>query len=131
MKKTHLLSLVILLVAFFQSCNSNSQSSNTVQNIDQAEMLKLMKDPNVVVLDVRTPMEVSGGFIDGATLFIDFYSSDFKTQIAKLDKSKKYIIYCHAGGRSAEAADQLIKKGFKNVFNLEGGISSWTGKTKR
>jgi rhodanese-related sulfurtransferase len=131
MKKTHLLSLVILLVAFFQSCNSNSQSANAVQNIDQAEMLKLMKDPNVVVLDVRTPMEVSGGYIDGATLFIDFYSSDFKTQIAKLDKSKKYIVYCHAGGRSAEAADLLIKKGFKNIYNLEGGFSSWTGKTKR
>lgn len=131
MKKVHFLSTIILFVAFFQSCNSNSQSANAVQNIDQAEMLKLMKDPNVVVLDVRTPMEVSGGYIDGATLFIDFYSSDFKTQIAKLDKSKKYIVYCHAGGRSAEAADLLIKKGFKNIYNLEGGFSSWTGKKKR
>jgi phage shock protein E len=130
MKKSHVLTLLIVLVALFQSCNSNSQSS-TVQNIDQAEFQKLAKDPNTIIIDVRTDMEVQGGYIDGTTVFIDFYSSDFKTQIAKLDKSKKYIVYCHAGGRSAEAAEIMIKKGFKHVYNLEGGFSGWTGKVKR
>jgi len=131
MKKSHVFTLLIVLVALFQSCNSNSQSSAAVQDIDQAELQKLAKDPNTIIIDVRTDMEVQGGYIDGTTLFIDFYGSDFKAKIGALDKSKKYIVYCHAGGRSAEAAEIMIKKGFKHVYNLEGGFSAWTGKVKR
>ncbi len=131
MKKVHFLSTIILFVAFFQSCNSNSQSAAAVQDIDQAQLQKMAKDPNTIIIDVRTDMEVQGGYIDGTTLFIDFYASDFKAKVAALDKSKKYIVYCHAGGRSAEAAEIMIKKGFKHVYNLEGGFSGWTGKVKR
>jgi rhodanese-related sulfurtransferase len=131
MKKSHVFTLLIVLVALFQSCNSNSQSAAAVQDIDQAELQKLAKDPNTIIIDVRTDMEVQGGYIDGTTLFFDFYGSDFKAKIGALDKSKKYIVYCHAGGRSAEAAEIMIKKGFKHVYNLEGGFSAWTGKVKR
>ena len=131
MKKSRVFTLLVVLVALFQSCNSNSQSAAAVQDIDQAELQKMAKDPNTIIIDVRTDMEVQGGYIDGTTLFIDFYASDFKAKVAALDKSKKYIVYCHAGGRSAEAAEIMIKKGFKHVNNLEGGFSGWTGKVKR
>ena len=104
MKKSRVFTLLVVLVALFQSCNSNSQSAAAVQDIDQAELQKMAKDPNTIIIDVRTDMEVQGGYIDGTTLFIDFYASDFKAKVAALDKSKKYIVYCHAGGRSAEAA---------------------------
>ena len=80
---------------------------------------------------MRTPGEVSEGYIDGATLFIDYNGSNFDSKISKLDKSKSYIIYCHSGGRSARAFELMASKGFKKLYNLEGGISGWTGVIKK
>jgi rhodanese-related sulfurtransferase len=80
---------------------------------------------------VRTPGEVSEGYIDGATLFIDYNGSNFESKISKLDKSKSYVIYCRSGGRSARASELMASKGFKKLYNLEGGISNWTGTIKK
>lgn len=79
---------------------------------------------NSVVLDVRTPEEFAKGHIPGAKL-IDFKAADFTAQIEKLDKSKRYLVHCAAGGRSAKAAEQMVKLGFPNVVNLDGGMKAW------
>ncbi len=79
---------------------------------------------NSVVLDVRTPEEFAKGHIPGAKL-IDFKATDFTAQIEKLDKSKRYLVHCAAGGRSAKAAEQMVKLGFPNVVNLDGGMKAW------
>jgi rhodanese-related sulfurtransferase len=130
MKNTFLLSFGILFLTLINSCIGNSQIQG-VKNIKQAEFQKLAKDPNTVIIDVRTPGEVSEGYIDGATLFIDYNGSNFESKISKLDKSKSYIIYCHSGGRSARASELMASKGFKKLYNLEGGISGWTGVIKK
>jgi rhodanese-related sulfurtransferase len=124
------LSFGILFLTLINSCIGNSQIQG-VKNIKQAEFQKLAKDPNTVIIDVRTPGEVSEGYIDGATLFIDYNGSNFESKISKLDKSKSYIIYCHSGGRSARASELMASKGFKKLYNLEGGISGWTGVIKK
>ena len=79
---------------------------------------------NAVVLDVRTPEEFAKGHIPGAKL-IDFKASDFTARIEKLDKSKRYLVHCAVGGRSAKAAEQMVKLGFPNVVNLDGGMKAW------
>jgi len=81
-----------------------------------------MEDRQLV--DVRTPDEYNGGKIDDAQN-IDFYEADFKTQIAKLDKSKPVFVYCHSGGRSGKAAKMMKGMGFKEVYDLKGGYSGW------
>lgn len=131
MKNKFLLSFAILLVALFQSCNSNSQVAKGVKNVNQTEFKKLVKDENTVIIDVRTPAEVSQGHIDGATLFIDYNGNNFESKIDKLDKSKSYIVYCRSGGRSANASALMAEKGFKKVYNLEGGISNYSGALKK
>lgn len=130
MKNTFLLSFGILFLTLINSCTGNSQIQG-VKNIKQAEFQKLAKDPYTVIIDVRTPGEVSEGYIDGATLFIDYNGSNFDSKISKLDKSKSYIIYCRSGGRSARASELMASKGFKKLYNLEGGISGWTGVIKK
>jgi rhodanese-related sulfurtransferase len=130
MKNTFLLSFGILFLILINSCTGNSQIQG-VKNIKQAEFQKLAKDPNTVIIDVRTPGEVSDGYIDGATLFIDYNGSNFESKISKLDKSKSYVIYCRSGGRSARASELMASKGFKKLYNLEGGISNWTGTIKK
>lgn len=83
-----------------------------------------MTAPNTVVLDVRTPSEFNAGHLPNATN-INVEGGDFAQQIANLDKSKAYAIYCHSGRRSGIAIDQMIDAGFGNVYDLEGGIAAW------
>lgn len=129
MKNKFILSFAVLFLALINSCTTNSQVQG-VKNIKQTEFQKLAKEANTIVIDVRTPGEVKEGYIDGAKLFIDYNSSSFESKIDKLDKSKSYVVYCRSGGRSARASELMAAKGFK-VYNLEGGISSWTGVIKK
>lgn len=75
------------------------------------------------VLDVRTDREFAGGHLANA-LNIDFYGDDFRQSILKLDKSKPVYVYCHGGGRSAEACEILSTNGFV-VIDLENGFKAW------
>jgi rhodanese-related sulfurtransferase len=77
-----------------------------------------------VILDVRTPAEFSDGHISGA-INIDFYASDFKDQLSRLDLNKRYLVYCRTGIRSAQAAGIMAGLGFQNIYNLTGGITAW------
>jgi rhodanese-related sulfurtransferase len=76
------------------------------------------------VLDVRTKKEYQEGHIPGSVL-IDFNSPDFEKQIAKLDKSKTYLVHCAAGRRSARACEKMDALDFSKVYNLEGGMGAW------
>jgi rhodanese-related sulfurtransferase len=69
--------------------------------------------------------EVAQGKINGS-MNIDYFSPTFvATATKKLDKTKPVLVYCAAGGRSASAAKDLKKAGFKKVYDLEGGYDAW------
>lgn len=118
--------MLALLLMSVISCTSSAQSG--FKNAPIAELTQLKNEKKAVVIDVRTPAEWQQGVIAGADLFIDYNGANFKQQIEKLDKSKTYIIYCRSGGRSAGASQIMSDAGFKNVINMQGGISSWGGK---
>ncbi len=119
-------SIIALLTLTLWSCTSSAQSA--YKNAPIAELSKIKDEKKAIVIDVRTPAEWQQGVISGADLFIDYNSPAFKQQLAKLDKSKTYIVYCRSGGRSAGASQVMVDSGFKNVINMQGGISSWGGK---
>ncbi len=56
-------------------------------------------------------------------IVIDIYNKSFKDEISKLDKEKKYFVYCKTGIRSRSAVSYMVNSGFKNVCDLEGGIN--------
>lgn len=89
-----------------------------------SDFAKKISDKSVVLLDVRTPAEFASGHISGATN-IDFESGNFENEIATLDKSKSYAVYCRSGNRSGQATALMAKDGFKSIFNLDGGIINW------
>jgi rhodanese-related sulfurtransferase len=87
----------------------------------------VQNDDNSVVLDVRTPEEFEEGFIPNA-LNIDIYKGQgFVYLVDELDKSKKYYVYCKAGGRSHQACKIMQELGFQDTYNLLGGIMNWEG----
>ena len=77
-----------------------------------------------VLLDIRTPEEVSKGFLKNAS-FINFYDENFLQKASWVKKNQPIYVYCHAGGRSSKAAEMLIELGFREVYNLVGGYSKW------
>lgn len=95
------------------------------RNMTPTEAVALLKtQPAVVVLDVRTPGEFQSGHLANA-LNIDFRSPDFARQLARLDKSKTYLVHCAVGGRSTRSLPKLDSLGIKKVVHLDGGMDAW------
>ena len=102
--------------------------SQIIKNINPQEAFNLIEDnktdPDFVILDVRTKEEVDAGYIENA-INIDFYSDTFREELNKLDKDKKYLIYCRSGNRSGQALAIMKELSFKEVYNMVGGIDEW------
>lgn len=88
---------------------------------------KISNEDSAVILDVRTADEVSQGYIPGA-IHLDIYEGpQFIEGLERLDKEKHYFVYCRVGGRSGQACLIMDQMGFKNTYNLLGGIKQWRG----
>jgi rhodanese-related sulfurtransferase len=111
-----------------ENIETTEQTTPTVKNIIGADVATIVKGKQAIILDVRTPDEMNNGVIEGASLFINLYGGTFDQELAKLDKTKTYIVYCHSGNRSAKAASIMLSKGFTSIYNLQGGITDWKGK---
>ncbi|PWA08712.1 rhodanese-like domain-containing protein [Flavobacterium laiguense] len=84
-------------------------------------------DEKGVMLDVRSEDECDQGIIEGS-INIDFHKGQaFIDEIAALDKSKNYYIYCRSGARSGKTCEIMNELGFENAYNLLGGIIEWNG----
>ncbi len=94
------------------------------QNANVEQFEKLRADKKNLVLDVRTKKEFDDGHIPGA-INIDVNAADFQAKVAKLDKSKSYLVHCAGGVRSVTACKRLAPAGFEHLVNLEGGYKAW------
>jgi thioredoxin len=120
--KTQLLSLILLSFLFISCQGQSSKSAQTIVVKLFAEKLKSTENPQLV--DVRTPEEYRSEHISNA-VNVNWNGSDFVTKVNTYDKSKAIFVYCKVGGRSGQAAAKLAELGFKEVYNLEGGIMKW------
>lgn len=119
--------LVILMsVGLLVAGCTATDTSTSVRLVSAEEAAAVISDapPGQIVLDVRTPEEFREAHIADATL-VDFYDSDFRDQIAALDRDVSYVLYCRSGNRSAEAARLMDDLGFRSVDEIDGGILSW------
>jgi rhodanese-related sulfurtransferase len=118
--------LSFLCIALFASCAA--QNNKTLLSADEFEK-EITKD-SVQVLDVRTKGEFNSGYINNALQADWNDKKEFERRISFIDKNKPVYVYCLAGGRSAAAAAQLRKQGFKYVLELKGGINAWKANNK-
>jgi thioredoxin len=101
-----------------------SFAQGEIKNISAKEFkTQIEKNPGII-LDVRTPGETAQGYIPDAS-FIDFYDPEFKAKVKLMQKDQPIYVYCRSGGRSSKAAQILKENGFKEVYNLTGGIGAW------
>jgi rhodanese-related sulfurtransferase len=90
---------------------------------EQAQAV-LQAQPEAVTLDVRTPEEFATGHLAGASL-LDFNSGEFAARLGELPTDATYVLYCRSGNRSAQAAAMMREAGFREVYEVDGGIQAW------
>jgi rhodanese-related sulfurtransferase len=114
----------------FQASFAIAQSSDSATVVPAATFEKMLKKKKNILVDVRTPEEMTEGHIENATN-LDFLDESFPEKIETLNKNKTYLLYCRSGKRTAKAGAMMKAAGFKNIYMLDGGITSWIeeGKT--
>ncbi len=132
--KNSILITLFFVISLTLSCKENKVKEQNITKSEQQIIInkKLtstdfrtnIENKSVQLIDVRTPKEYAGGYIKGAKN-IDFYENAFLIQMNKLDKNKPVYLYCKSGRRSATAANQLKEQGFKEIYDLQGGIIDW------
>ena len=126
--RTHLIALLAMVFISSAACvfaeDAPKKSEQIIEvTLDEAEKL-IQTNTNLVILDVRTRKEFATARIPKATN-LDLYSPDFEQKLARLDKSKPYLVHCASGGRSAEVRDRMKELGFKTIYHMDGGIRAW------
>jgi len=112
---------ILFLVVFLSGCES-SPSHKTI-NAKEAKAI-MDESKSFVILDVRTQNEFNAQRIDGAILIPhDVIRSRAAEKLP--NKNETILIYCRSGRRSALAAAELARMGYKNVYDF-GGILNWT-----
>jgi rhodanese-related sulfurtransferase len=77
---------------------------------------------DMVLVDVREKWEFEYCHIPNS---IHISVSDIPDNISKLETKKPLLLVCHNGRRSRHIGEELIKKGFRNLINLKGGVDQW------
>jgi rhodanese-related sulfurtransferase len=132
-KNNYIIPFIIFLVIFFVFVLAFTKF-NTFNKVDISELgdtliaeefFVMGHEPNVEILDLRTPEEYNYGHIGGVSN-INFYDTlNFISYLNKLDKNKTYLIYCHTDRRSGQTLAMMKDKGFSDVHLLKGGILAW------
>lgn len=120
---------IIFSVGYFNNQENkmneeNNEGTTTVQKALAFSFKDKVDSEEYVIIDIRTPQEFNSEHIQGA-INIDYYSPTFEEEISSLDKDKKYLFYCRSGSRSSNALPLFRELGFREVYELQGGIQSW------
>lgn len=116
-----------LIVAFFLTILTGcvKAQNNSESNLSATEFSKKLDlTPNAQLVDVRTPGEFRNGHLKNA-MNIDWNADDFSEKAKALDKDRPVFVYCMSGPRSTSAAAKLQEMGFKNVYEMKGGMMKW------
>lgn len=127
------ISLMIFLTVFAfsviscgQKQQNKSEESSKITSLNALEFQKKLAQDSTKaqLIDVRTWGEFMGSHLVNSK-WMDFYKPDFDAQLSTLDKTKPVYLYCHSGNRSYQALLKLKSMGFAEIYDLNGGITSW------
>ena len=108
--------------------NSNDKKNN---HLEPSEWNNLIKNKNTLVLDARKPFEYEIGSFKSAVNPKVKNFREFPKYLSKLGKNKTVAMFCTGGIRCEKASIYLKQRGFKNVFQLKGGILNYLKKIKK
>jgi rhodanese-related sulfurtransferase len=109
-----------------------AEAKGQVENLDVEAVAAELEAGDAVLIDIREPEElVETGKIPGSVHvprgMLEFRADPTSSYHQEpFDPSRRVILHCAAGGRSALAASTLQDMGYENVAHLDGGITAWT-----
>lgn len=85
--------------------------------------LKKLRDENadIQLIDIREDYEIEIAEMGGEHILM----SEVMENLDKISKTKQVIVHCRTGARSAAICNSLERAGYKNIYNLKGGIIAW------
>ena len=104
---------------------------NTKNHIEPSKWNKLIANKKTILIDARKPFEFNVGTFKGAINPEINNFREFPKYLKKLDKNQKIAMFCTGGIRCEKASVYLDKKGFKNVYQLKGGIINYLKKVNK
>lgn len=118
--------ILLPVFSFSQETLSDLLKKHNTKNIPYVTVQELaMPKTNAIILDSREPIEFETSHIKDAH-FIGFDEFNIETVLKNFpNKNDTIVVYCSIGIRSEIIAGKIQKAGYKNVFNLYGGIFEW------
>ncbi len=104
---------------------NDQRLDSTIPAINTHELkAKMDSDTNVIILDVRTPVEYQMTNIGGTLIPLP----ELQERLHELDeyRDREIVVICRSGARSASAVSLMLKSGFSKALNLTGGLMAWS-----
>jgi UPF0176 protein len=111
--------------------NLNSKERNSETHLNPNEWNKLIKKKDTHIIDTRKPFEYDVGTFKKSVNPNVKNFRDFPKYLNKLEKDKPVAMFCTGGIRCEKTSVYLKKKGFKNIYQLNGGILNYLKKIKK
>ena len=109
----------------------NSKERNMKTHLDPKDWNKLIKNKDTHIIDTRKPFEYKVGTFKRSVNPNVTNFRDFPKYLNKLKKNKPVAMFCTGGIRCEKTSVYLKKKGFKNIYQLNGGILNYLNKIKK
>jgi rhodanese-related sulfurtransferase len=116
--------LLVIFITCILPLAGQVQDSIKYQSLKPNDFhLQYVQTDSSILIDVREPFEFKGNRIKNAINIPA--SGDLEQAADTLNKEFTLFLYCTSGFRSSNAAEKLYNKGFRKLYNLEGGIIAW------
>ena len=109
----------------------NSKERNMKTHLDPKDWNKLIKNKDTHIIDTRKPFEYEIGTFKRSVNPNVTNFRDFPKYLNKLKKNKPVAMFCTGGIRCEKTSVYLKKKGFRNIYQLNGGILNYLKKVKK
>lgn len=128
---------MLLLIVLLAACSSGQSSrpaataapvttveveGGSYNNVTPMQLNEMLKHKDFFFVNVHIPYE---GEIEPTDAQIPYDQTAQQLSQYPADKNAKIVLYCRSGRMSSIAAKELIKAGYTNVWNLDGGMAAW------
>ena len=127
--------IMLVFILALSACQSQQQTQadstpgmpvqaagGTYYNLSVDELQVMMEEEDFVFVNVHIPFE---GDIPGTDLSIPYDQIDLHLDELPADQNAQIVLYCRSGRMSQIAAETLVRLGYTNVWNLDGGFLAW------